>query len=479
MIFTFEQGSLIVSNEPINLWTAREAVAAIAARRISAVEYATALLERAKTWSEINAFITLDRDHVMAETQRVDAGKATGSLAGLPIAFKDAIGTSQLPTTAATPALRNYHPTEDAQVVTDLRTAGAFVYGKLNMHELSYGITSNNPTYGPVRNPHDLRRIPGGSSGGAGAAVAAGLVPVAIGTDTGGSVRIPAALCGVVGFRPSIGRYSQSGIIPVSHTRDTAGPLARSVDDVALVDAAITRSPDQLEGLKPSDIRLGLPNNHYLDNLHPDTRAVFEERLSELRQAGFLIVPVDVDGVQPPLESCGFPIAMWETKINLIAYLQEHPEAGVTLEDLIRAGASADVKAVLSGVLAPNFEQMAPAYQEAIKTRRPALQSGLARCFADHRLNTLIFPTTVLPAARIGEDETVSLNGEKVPTFPTFIHNTDPGSIAGLPGISLPAGLSKRGLPVGIELDGVAGSDRHLLAVARVVERHLPPTSQP
>ncbi|WP_420583529.1 indoleacetamide hydrolase [Ruegeria sp.] len=460
-------------------WTARQVVSELAKKRVSAVEYATFLLERAQAWSNLNAFVTLDHDHALSEARNADSGCSKGPFAGLPIAFKDAIGTRQLTTTAATLALRNHRPSMDAQVVTDLRSAGAFVYGKLNMHELSYGITSNNQAHGPVRNPYNPDHIPGGSSGGAGAAVAAGLAPVAIGTDTGGSVRIPAALCGVVGFRPSIGRYSQVGIIPVSHTRDTAGPLARSVDDVAMVDAAITGIPDQLETPKPSTIRLGLPNNHYLDNLHPDTRNLFETRLAELRHAGFDIVGVDVGGVEPPLESCGFPIAMWETKTDLTAYLKAHPEAGVSLEGLIEAATSADVKVVLSGLLAPEFEDMEPAYHDAIKMRRPALQSGLADCFADHRIDALIFPTTILPAARIGEDETVSLNGAALPTFPTFIHNTDPGSIAGLPGISLPAGLSPGGLPIGIELDGPAGTDRHLLAVAQAVERHLPPITHP
>jgi len=468
-----------MSAAPATFWTAREAVSAMARRQISAVEYATALLERTEVWSGIGAFVTLDADHVMAEARRADTGRVAGPLAGLPIAFKDAIGTQQLPTTAATPALREHRPSEDAQVVADLRTAGAYVYGKLNMHELSYGITSNNQAYGPVRNPHGPDYIPGGSSGGAGAAVAACLVPVAVGTDTGGSVRIPAALCGTVGFRPSTGRYPQSGIIPVSHTRDTAGPLARSVDDVALVDATVTRVADHLEMPTPSDIRLGVPNNHYLDNMHPDTQAVFEARLSELRQVGFELVPVDVDSVQPPLRGCGFPIAIWETKTDLTAYLKAQIGEERTLKDLIDRVASPDVRAALTGLLDPEFENMAPSYQDAIKTRRPALQKSFAQCFSTGRLDALIFPTTVLPAALIGEDETVSLNGAEVPTFATFIHNTDPGSIAGLPGISLPAGLTQGGLPVGIELDGPANSDRHLLAVAQVVESQWPPIRHP
>ena len=465
-----------MNDAPVYRWSARQAVSAMSAGQITAVEYAQSLLERAEAHSTLNAFVTLENEHVLAEARRSDV---IGPLAGLPIAFKDAIGTNQLPTTAATFSFGGHIPQKDAAVVASLRAAGAYVFGKLNMHELSYGITSNNAATGPVRNPYDMTRIPGGSSGGAGAAVAASLVPVAIGTDTGGSVRIPAALCGTVGFRPTTGRYSQAGIIPVSHTRDTAGPLARSVDDIAMIDAALSKSEDKLSFLGPTDIRLGLPNNHYLDSMHAETREVFEARLSELTDAGFTLVRVDVAEVKAPMESCGFPIAMWESKIDLDIYLKEHFGTALELSDLIEAVVSPDVKGVLSGLLAPEFEAIAPAYQDAINIQRPALQGAFADCFVQNQLDALIFPTTILPACLIGEDETVSLNGEDLPTFPTFIHNTDPGSIAGLPGISIPGGLTQAGLPVGIELDGPAGRDRHLLSVAETVERHLPPITQP
>ena len=465
--------------KPVNSWSAREAVSTMVQGDITAAEYAQALLDQSLARERLNAFVTLDENHVLDQAEAADAGQITGPLKGLPVAFKDAIGTQQLPTTAATPALREHRPIEDADVVSRLRKSGAYVFGKLNMHELSYGITSNNQATGAVCNPHDPARIAGGSSGGAGAAVAARMVPAAIGTDTGGSIRIPAALCGTVGFRPSTGRYSQAGIIPVSHTRDTAGPLTRSVDDAAMLDAVIAGNMDELELLAPKDIHIGLPNQHYTKNLHDDTRSVFEARLSELRDAGFQIVPVDVAGVLPPGESCGFPIAMWETKTGLTGYLEELGPVGLSLKDLIADIASQDVKSVLGSLLKPEFEEMRVPYQEAIKIKRPALRQMFADCFALNRLDALIFPTTILPASPIGDDETTILNGSRLPTFPTFIHNTDPGSIAGLPGISIPAGLTGTGLPVGIELDGPAGSDRHLLAVAAVVERFLPPAEWP
>ena len=465
--------------EPNNIqhWSARRTLQAFADGEMSAEEYAQELLSRCSERADLNAFVTLD-----AEDDLKRAGATApdrGRLAGLPIALKDAIGTVDLPTTAGTPALANHRPKQNAEVVRPLVDAGAFVFGKLNMHELSYGITSNNAHHGPPRNPLDTERIAGGSSGGAAVAVSAGMVPVALGTDTGGSVRIPAALCGVVGFRPSAGRNPQRGIVPVSHTRDTADPICRTVDDAALIDAAITGTEDRLETLDPSQLRIGLPNQHFLDELAPETRSVFEARVEELRAAGWSIVPVDVEGIQKPEESCGFPIAVYETKTGLAAYLQEFAPDGPSLEQLVGAIASPDVRSILGGLLAPEFQDMAGIYQDALTNGRPRLQGQLAACFEQNRLDALMFPTTVRPAALIGKDETVDLNGSAVPTFPTFIHNTDPGSIAGIPGISVPAGLTASGLPVGIDLDGPVGSDRHLLAVAHAMERALPQAARP
>lgn len=467
------------NSKKITRWSAREVVDGIAKGEISTTEYASELLKLNKAKQEINAFITLDEAHVMKCAAQTDNTPNSSRLRGLPIGFKDAIGTSELPTTGGTPALKNHKPKQDAAVVAQLKSAGGYVFGKLNLHELSYGITSNNGCTNAVRNPHNLEKIPGGSSGGAAAAVAAGLIPAAIGTDTGGSVRIPACLCGVVGFRPSIGRYSQKGIIPVSHTRDTAGPLCRSVDDVAMIDAAITGVPDSLEHLSVGELCLGLPNQYFLENLHPQTRATFEARLQDLRSAGWNIKAVDLAEIEPLIESCGFAIAVYETKHDLIAYLAEHAPDGPSLEELIKGVASPDVQGVLGGLLESGFEDMADAYQDAIANRRPKLQRRLADCFAINGVDALIFPTTILPACSIGDDETTKLNGVDVPTFPTYIHNTDPGSIAGIPGISVPAGLTPDGLPVGIELDGPNGSDRRLLAVANLLEKYLPTVASP
>ena len=460
-------------------WSARRVCRAIAGGEISSVEFVQELLARCRRNADLNAFIALDEDAALRRARELDAAGPKGALHGLPVALKDAIGSAHLPTTAGTPGLATHRPAEDADVVKPLTGAGAFVFGKLNMHELSYGITSNNKHYGPVRNPFDPQRIPGGSSGGVAAAVAAGMVPIALGTDTGGSVRVPAALCGVVGFRPSAGRYPQRGIVPVSRTRDTAGPICRSVDDAAMIDAAIAGVPDGLENPAPSDVRIGVPNRHFLETLAPDTREVFTLRLEELRRAGWVIETVDIEGIQRPEEGCGFPIALYETKSGLAGYLEVFAPDGPTLEELIELVASPDVKEILRGLLAPEFEEMAVVYHDAVANGRPRLQQTFAACFGENELDALIFPTTVRTAALIGEDETVELGGETVPTFPTFIRNTDPGSIAGIPAISIPAGLSADGLPIGIELDGPAGSDRRLLAVAHAMEADLPAAARP
>lgn len=469
----------MAEDQDLRFCTARRASQAIAVGEVSAEDYTAQLLRACVENADLNAFITLDEDHALSIARTLDSTPSRGPLHGLPIGLKDAIGTAAFPTSAGTSALRDHIPATDAEVVQPLTAAGAFVFGKLNMHELSYGITSNNACTGAVRNPYDPTRIPGGSSGGAGAAVAAGLVPVALGTDTGGSVRIPAALCGVVGFRPTTGRYAQTGIVPVSHSRDTAGPICRTVDDAAMIDAVIANEEDRLEDLRPADIRLGVPNQYFLDNLHPETRALFEARLDNLAKAGWVLKHVDLEGLEPPTEGCGFPIALYETKGDLEAYLQKFAKDEPKLNDLIGSIDSPDVKGVLQGLLAPAFEDMASAYEDAIENRRPKLQNLLADCFSENRLDGLVFPTTILPAAPIGDDEMTELNCEQVPTFPTFIHNTDPGSIAGIPGISIPAGVTSTGLPVGIEIDGPAGSDRHLLAVAALLERAMPPIPRP
>ena len=468
-----ERGETIVSE--IADWTASEALREIGEGRISAREYAEALLAACERGTGLNAFIHLDPGRVLDAASRAVAG---GRLAGLPVPVKDNFDTSDMPTTGGTPGLRDHRPARNAPVLQRLIDEGAYVMGKLNMHELAFGITSNNGAFGPVRNPHDPERIPGGSSGGSGAAVAARMAPVAMGTDTGGSVRIPAALCGVAGFRPTTGRYPREGIVPISNTRDTAGPLARSVEDLALFDSAIAGVPDGLPGLALEGARVGVPRAHFYDNLDPETARVAEETLAALAAEGAVLVEADMPDVPKLDEEAGFPIALYETAVELDRYLSE---SGLSLDlhGLADAVASPDVAGLLQAVLTPEGAIPEPVYRKALERTRPALQAAYADWFQTNDVVAAIFPTTPLPAAPIGEDETVELNGERVPTFLTFIRNTGPSSVAGIPGVTLPAGVSRDGLPIGMELDGPAGSDRALLALGAAVEAVLPPAPAP
>ena len=452
-------------------WTASKALEEIGAGRLSARDYAGALLAQCEAAAGLNAFIHLDPEQVMDAAGR--AAESGGRLAGLPVPVKDNFDTADMPTTGGTPGLRDHRPRHNAPVVQRLIDEGACIMGKLNMHELAYGITSNNGAFGAVRNPYDPSRIPGGSSGGSGAAVAARMAPVALGSDTGGSVRIPAALCGVAGMRPTTGRYSQAGVVPISHTRDTAGPLARSVADLALFDSVITGVPNDLPTIPLRGARIGVPRGHYFDNLHPETARVAEAALAALAAAGAVLVEADMPEVPKLDEAAGFPIALYETVVDLGRYLSEH---GLPLDfaAVAAAAASPDVAGLLQSLTTPEGAIPEAVYREALTQTRPALQAAYADWFAANDVAAAIFPTTPLPAAPIGDDETVELNGERVPTFPTFIRNTGPSSLAGIPGVTLPAGLSAEGLPIGMELDGPAGSDRALLALSAAVEAVLP-----
>jgi len=356
--------------------------------------------------------------------------------------------------------------------VRRLRAAGALIAGKAGMHELAFGITNNNAVTGPVRNPWDRRRIPGGSSGGCGCVVAAGLVPVAIGTDTGGSVRVPAALCGLAGLRPTIGRYPGDGIAPISKTRDTAGPLARSIRDCALVDQVLSRTSESMVPADLAGVRLGLPRQHFREDLDADVAATVQRCVDLLRTAGVEFVEVDVEGIAQASAAAGFPIALYEFVRDMGAYLRETGR-DVSLEALVAGIGSPDVAGVVRPLLGGGAVPES-AYRDALEQRR-TLQRLYADLFSRERIEGLVFPTTPRTASLIGEDETVELNGHPSPTFPTFIRNTDPGSNAGIPGLTIPAGLSK-GLPVGLAIDGPAGTDRRLLGIAAAIEALLPAT---
>ena len=464
--------------------TASQAAAAIRSGKISSVALVKALIAKAEAGRGLNAFITLGAKAAMAAAKRADAkvkAKAElGPLHGVPIVVKDNIHVKGMPNTAGTPGMKSFRPKRNAPVVAKLIAAGAIVLGKTNMHELAFGITSNNAVFGAVGNAYDKSRFAGGSSGGTAAAVGARMAPAGLGSDTGGSVRIPAAVNGVAGLRPTIGRYPQSGITPISHTRDTAGPIARTVGDLVLLDRVIAGG-GKIEAAGLKGLRLGLPRGYFWANLEPETRRIAEQVVAKLKAAGATLVEADLPGVMGLNNKVSFPVALYEVKGDLASYLKRY-KTGISLKALAGMIASPDVKGVFMGPVLGPKAMPRKVYKAAITTFRPQLRQAYAEYFARHQVAAIIFPTTPLPAGPIkGSDASVMLNGKKVPTFPTFIRNTDPGSNAGIPGLTVPAGLTKAGLPVGIEIDGPAWSDRRLLAIGLAMERvlgRLPPPKQ-
>ena len=455
---------------------AAEAAAAIRAGDISAQSLVDALLDRCTRAASLNAFISLDPDAVRAAARSADQqrqrGERLGPLHGVPIALKDNFDTADFTTTAGTPALAAHRPTRNAAVVQRLLDAGALILGKANMQELAFGPTSNNAAFGPVRNPYDRSRIPGGSSGGTAALVAARLAPAGLGTDTGGSVRVPASLSGVVGFRPTTLRWPQDGIVPISHTRDTAAPIARCVADCALLDGIVTGGPTSLAPINLEGLRLGVPRGHFWDDLDAEVEAILADALARLAAAGVVLVEGDMADVAALDAAAGFPVALYEFVTDLDRYLAGHA-TGLDFAGVAAQVKSPAVKKVVDALLGADAVPEA-VYREALIKHRPALQDAYRRYFAERGVAAMVFPTTPLPAAKVGEDDTVLLNGKAVPTLATYIRNLGPGSAAGIPGLSLPAGMTSAGLPIGIAIDGPQGADQQLLTICLAIESALP-----
>lgn len=465
----------------IDHWSAADVAAAVCARRVSALSVTRAYLERAKARPELNAFVTLDEAGALQAARTADRRLAEGApcapLQGVPIVVKDNIQVAGLPATAGTPALRDFVPTADAPVVAALRAAGAIVLGKTNMHELAFGISGYNAAFntGPqpgVRNAYDPSRAAGGSSSGSGAALGARMAPAALGTDTGGSLRIPCAFNGCASLRPTAGRYPQAGIAPISHTRDTAGPMGLSVRDVDLLDRVLTGAPPAT-AVDLRTVRLGLVPD-FLANLDADTRTAFDRAMAKLRAAGVTVVPVQMPGLAALNAAVGFPLALYEAYDDMAAYLARY-RPGLDIRTLAAGIASPDVKATYEGLVLPRrlpgptgTVPARPIYEAAMATHRPALQRLYAGTFAAHRLDALVFPTTP-QVAMAATPESSSLEN-----FLRYIQNTDPGSNAGIPGLQLPMGMgSAVKVPIGLELDGPAGSDRRLVSIGLAVEAVL------
>jgi Asp-tRNA(Asn)/Glu-tRNA(Gln) amidotransferase A subunit family amidase len=455
--------------------SASAAVAAMRRGDLNAEDYARALLDRAQRLSTLNAFRVIERDRVLEAARTADKARKSGGrlglLHGLPIPVKDSVNTASLPTTNGTAALKDFRPKTDAAVVTKLLAQGALVMGKTNLHELSLGWTSNNATFGPVHNPYDMARIPGGSSGGSAAAVAARIAPLAVAEDTLGSIRIPSTLCGISGLRPTFGRYADDGIMPLSENKfDQVGPVARSVEDLALFDTAITGEASALGPADLKGVRIGA-SDFFLSDLDPEVERVTSAALDRLRAAGVTIVKADIPADVKQALPAALTIIVFEVGAALSHFLQAH-ETGVTLEQLIEQ-TGANVKPLFLGQRPPQ------AAYEAMLAQRARVRDAIASYFTQHDIAALAFPPAMTAAPRIGEEGDLAVGGKTLPASTVFGRGVSLGSCASLASLVLPAGLTSSGLPVGLEFDAPSGADRRLLALGVSLERALGPIAAP
>ncbi|UOQ56656.1 amidase family protein [Leucobacter allii] len=393
-----------------------------------------------------------------------------GPLGGAPFAAKDTLDTRALPTTGNTPALLGTHRSRDNPVLSRLIAAGAELIGKTSTHELALGITTSAAAFPACRNPADPERSPGGSSGGSGAAVAAGIVPFAIGTDTGGSISIPAAWCGVFGLRPTTGRWPVGGVVPLSRTRDTVGVIADSVGRLAAVDAVAVgdRRPPSDEALRLTSgarIRIGVPDADatFTRRLADPVRRAWEESLDRLRASGSVtLIRIETEELHEIERRCGHEIEFFEIARELTEYLAGLPrplrfgellegvaldEVGEALRESVRAGARSEH------------------YAEAL-VARSALQARYDAMFATSGVQGLLYPTTPITAPRLGAERTAELGADES-VFAVGTRNLNPGSVSGQPVVTLPAaGRDPGRAPVGVSLEGPRHADRGLLRVA-------------
>ncbi|MGH8138441.1 MAG: amidase family protein [Steroidobacteraceae bacterium] len=457
--------------------SAVDAVKSMTHGDLTAERYATALLARCQAGANLNAFITLEPQRVLEAARACDlkrrSGAPLGLLHGLPVPIKDSVNTADFPTTGGTPALRHFQPREDAPIVHSLRSAGAVVLGKTNLHELSYGYTSNNHAYGTIHNPYDPTRIPGGSSGGTAAAIAYRMAPLGLAEDTEGSIRVPAALCGIAGFRPTTYRYSTAGAVPITPLFDQVGPHARFVADLLLFDSAITGDTAPTPRVALKGVRLGVVRPFFYTDLDPETERITEAALKKLRAAGVELIEGDLPELAHLISLTTDQIQNHDVKAALTRYLAQY-QTGISFDTLL-AKASPDVRQMIETALPAGSGFVPEAqYRAAVDVHLPALRSLYRDYFAHTGVQAIVFPTTILPAPKIGEENMeVEVRGRKISLDVAIARNIAPGSTVGLPGLVLPAGLSSDGLPVALEFDGPADSDRALLRLGLGLEEAL------
>lgn len=441
-----------------------------------------AFLHRIEEYRDLNAFITVAADDALRAAEESDARFDAGTpraLEGCVVAVKDNISTRGIRTTCASRMLENFVPVYDATAVERLKAAGAVIIGKTNLDEFAMGSSNEHSAFGPARNPHHPDYVPGGSSGGSAIAVAARLCHVALGSDTGGSVRQPAAFCGVIGFKPSYGRISRYGLVAFASSLDQIGILAQTVEDVAAVFDAIsghdprdattlpeppTQSLAALEEV-PETLHVGILPEHIFRDCHEEVRECYQHHLALLRDAGVQLTTVEI-----PYSSAWVPtyyvIATAEASSNLARYdgvrygFRAPVEEG---EDVITAtrtaGFGAEVKRrIMLGTYVLSAGYYDAYYRKAQRARR-LIAEAYARAFAS--LHVLLLPTSPVPPFRLGErlEDPVAMY--------LADYFTVSANLAGIPAVSLPAGKTRSGLPLGLQLQAPYGADEALLRYAR------------
>lgn len=459
----------------------RNASTALLVGDISAVELCTLSIQRIRKNASSNAFITIDEVGALKQAQAYDNSspeqRRTLPLGGIPIAVKDNIHVAGLTNTVGTPGLRHFTPRHDAPCVTALREAGAIIVGKTHLHELALGVSGYNSAFNSsdlvgTRNARNILHIAGGSSSGSAVAVTSMMVPLALGTDTAGSIRLPAALNGCVGYRPSLGRYTTEGITPVSPSRDTVGPLSSNVVDVVKIDQILRPNARAAESFK-GPIRLGVVNEFWA-NASSEVMAACQAALLRIEKTGIQLVDISLPKVSELAPTCGSAIILHEQLTAFTQYLRAY-DINLSYNDIQEQVASPDIKKLLNRFIAPQLfpsltgqlENILPAYQEALNQWCPTMLNEYQTVTDQHELHGFIFPTVNVLAPEANQDSSNTHH------FTTLAANVNPGSCVGLAGISLPVGIGEDNLAIGMEIDVLPGKDELLFIIASKVEQAL------
>lgn len=469
--------------------TASELLARLDRGDVSAVEITTAYLDViTQRDQEIGAFLHVDRTAALAQAENIDsrrsAGEFLGKLAGLPIAVKDVLCTKGVPTTCASRMLQNFVPPYDAHVIERLKQADAVLIGKVNMDEFAMGSSTENSAFQQTHNPWNLDHAPGGSSGGSAAAVAAHMAPLAVGSDTGGSIRQPASFCGVVGMKPTYGRVSRYGLVAFASSLDQIGPLANDVPGAAILlevlsgydcrDSTCVNKPVPQYSLtveEPlSGLKIGIAGEHFTDGLDPEVESAVRTALDVYKTLGAEIIEITLPHTKYAIAAY-YLIATSEASSNLARYDGVHyGHRAETFENMIdmysatRGEAFGDEvkRRIMLGTYALSAGYYDAYYLKALKVRR-LIHNDFKSAF--EAVDMIAAPVAPTPAFKIGE-----LVNDPLAMYLTDVY-TISANLAGLPAISIPAGFSSTGLPIGLQLIGSALQEEHLLQAARMFER--------